>query len=76
MPASCSRRTQMICSSVNLDRFIVRLPRVDGLYPFLAEFAGLRSLTLLLMLQGFTGRLNRTSSWLISMLRSSSGFST
>jgi hypothetical protein len=23
-PASCSRRTAMICSSVNLDRFIVR----------------------------------------------------
>jgi hypothetical protein len=33
----------MICSSVNLDRFIVRLPLVDGLYPNLEEIHGLRS---------------------------------
>jgi hypothetical protein len=33
----------MICSSVNLDRFIVRPLQGDGLYPFLEEFAGLRS---------------------------------
>jgi hypothetical protein len=33
----------MICSSLNLDRFIVRLPYFDGLYIKLAEFQGLRS---------------------------------
>jgi hypothetical protein len=33
----------MICSSVNLDRFIVRLPWRGGLYPNLEEFAGLTS---------------------------------
>jgi hypothetical protein len=32
----------MICSSVNRDRFIVRLPHRGGLYPNLEEFAGLR----------------------------------
>jgi hypothetical protein len=26
VPASCSRRIPMICSSVNLFRFIIRLP--------------------------------------------------
>jgi len=30
-PASCSRSTPMICSSVNLDRFMVRSSRWDGL---------------------------------------------
>jgi hypothetical protein len=33
----------MICSSVNLDRFIARLPLVDGLYPNPEEIQGLRS---------------------------------
>jgi hypothetical protein len=33
----------MICSSLNLDRFIVRLLQ-NGLYPNLEEFQGLRSL--------------------------------
>jgi hypothetical protein len=33
----------MICSSLNLDRFIVRLPYHDGLYTNLEEFQGLRS---------------------------------
>jgi hypothetical protein len=33
----------MICSSVNLDRFIVRLPLVDGLYSNPEEIQGLRS---------------------------------
>jgi len=33
----------MICSSVNRDRFIVRLPCRGGLYPNLEEFAGLTS---------------------------------
>jgi hypothetical protein len=33
----------MICSSLNLDRFIVRLPYHDGLYTILEEFQGLRS---------------------------------
>jgi hypothetical protein len=33
----------MICSSVNLDRFIVRPLPVAGLYPFLEAFYGLRS---------------------------------
>lgn len=33
----------MICSSLNLDRFIVRLPYQDGLYINLEEFQGLRS---------------------------------
>src|SRR5262249_34853661 len=42
-PASCSRRIAMICSSLNLDRFIVRLPYHDGLYTNLEEFQGLRS---------------------------------
>jgi hypothetical protein len=32
----------MICSSLNLDRFIVRLLQ-NGLYPNLEEFQGLRS---------------------------------
>lgn len=42
-PASCSRNTAMICSSVNLDLRIVRLLWSDGLYPNLEEIAGLRS---------------------------------
>jgi hypothetical protein len=33
----------MICSCVNLNRFIVRLLLLDGLYSFLEEFAGLTS---------------------------------
>jgi hypothetical protein len=33
----------MICSSLNLDRFIVRLPYLDGLYIKLELFQGLRS---------------------------------
>jgi hypothetical protein len=33
----------MICSSLNRERFIVRLLSGDGLYPFLEEFSGLRS---------------------------------
>lgn len=33
----------MICCSVNRDRFIVRLPRWDGLYPNLEEIQGLTS---------------------------------
>jgi len=33
----------MICSSLYLDRFIVRLPYHDGLYTNLEEFQGLRS---------------------------------
>jgi hypothetical protein len=33
----------MICSAVNRDRFIVRLPRWDGLYPNLEEIQGLTS---------------------------------
>jgi hypothetical protein len=33
----------MICSSLNLDRFIVRLPYLDGLYIKLEQFQGLRS---------------------------------
>jgi hypothetical protein len=33
----------MICSSVNLDRFIVRLLLGDGLYSNLEEIQGLRS---------------------------------
>lgn len=37
----------MICSSLNLDRFIVRLPYLDGLYINLEEFQGLRSESLL-----------------------------
>src|SRR5262245_19726682 len=44
-PASCSRRIAMICSSLNLERFIVRLPYLDGLYFKLEEFQGLRSIT-------------------------------
>src|ERR1700752_1095757 len=42
-PASCSRRIAMICSSLNLERFIIRLPYHDGLYTNLKEFQGLRS---------------------------------
>jgi hypothetical protein len=34
----------MICSSLNLDRFIVRLPYLDGLYIKLEQFQGLRSI--------------------------------
>ena len=33
----------MICSSVNLERFIVRPLPGAGLYPFLEEVQGLRS---------------------------------
>jgi len=42
-PASCSRRIPMICSSVNLDRFIVRLLSGYGLCSNLEENQGLRS---------------------------------
>src|SRR5262249_51934528 len=42
-PTSCSRRIAMICSSLNLERFIVRLPYLDGLYCKLEESQGLRS---------------------------------
>jgi hypothetical protein len=35
----------MICSSLNLDRFIVRLPQPDQSYTILEEFRGLRSLS-------------------------------
>ena len=35
----------MICSSLNLDGRIVRLPPLGGLYPILEEFWGLRSVT-------------------------------
>src|SRR3979490_1600695 len=42
-PASCSRRTAIIRSSVNLDCLIFRLPQGDGLYLFLEELQGLRS---------------------------------
>ncbi len=44
LPASCSRRIAIICSSVNLLLRIVRLlPGGYGLYPILEELAGLRS---------------------------------
>src|SRR3982074_282046 len=43
-PASCSRRTAIIRSSVNLDCLIFRLPQGDGLYLFLEQLQGLRSL--------------------------------
>lgn len=43
LPASCSRRMPIICSSLNRLRFIVRLLSGDGLYPNLEEFSGLRS---------------------------------
>jgi hypothetical protein len=36
----------MICSSVNLDRFIVLPLSVEGLYPNLEEIQGLRSAAL------------------------------
>ena len=36
----------MICSSVNLERFIVRPLPGAGLYPFLEEVQGLRSFNL------------------------------
>src|SRR5215204_2184655 len=42
-PASCSRRIAMICSSVNLDRFIVRSFQGPGLYLHMEEMAGVRS---------------------------------
>jgi hypothetical protein len=42
-PASCSRSTAMICSSVDLVRFIVRPLSAAGLYLNLEEFYGLRS---------------------------------
>src|SRR5215211_916317 len=42
-PASCSRRIAMICSCVNLDRFVVRSFQGPGLYPQMDEIAGVRS---------------------------------
>jgi hypothetical protein len=42
--ASCSRKIPMICSSVNLEPFIVLPSSVGGLYPIPEEFLGLRSL--------------------------------
>src|SRR6185437_10491152 len=44
IPASCSRNIPMICSSVNLERFIVRLLPEAGLYSNMEEVQGLRSL--------------------------------
>ena len=43
VPASCSRKMPMICSSLNRLRFIMRLLSGDGLYSILEEFSGLRS---------------------------------
>jgi hypothetical protein len=43
-PDSCSRRTPIICSSVNLDRLIVRPLSGGGLYSNLEEVSGLRSI--------------------------------
>ncbi|MEM7060381.1 MAG: hypothetical protein AAF557_22610, partial [Pseudomonadota bacterium] len=42
-PLSCCFSTAMICSSLNLDLFIIRLPRWDGFYLNLEEETGLRT---------------------------------
>src|SRR5215470_13076438 len=43
MPASCSLKMPMICSSLNRELFIIRLLRGDGLYLNLVGIMGLRS---------------------------------
>jgi hypothetical protein len=43
VPASCSLKMPMICSSLNRELFIIRLLRGDGLYLNLVGIMGLRS---------------------------------
>ncbi len=43
LPTSCSFSIAMICSSLNLDRFILRLLIWSGLYLKVEEETGLRS---------------------------------
>src|SRR5262245_20834684 len=51
IPASCSLKMPMICSSLNRELFIIRLLRGDGLYHNLVGIMGLRSPRLALLRQ-------------------------
>src|SRR6478735_2330710 len=60
IPASCSRRTLMICSSVNRLRFIrPSPPQGRGLYSNLEEFSGLRSPELQMILYSSFGHTDK-----------------
>src|SRR5215831_9183727 len=51
IPASCSLKMPMICSSLNRELFIIRLLRGDGLYQNLVGIMGLRSPLIVLVLR-------------------------